>query len=135
MKAIERHRQTWQGKSDEWLFERLDNELKQKVEEIHRLLAENETLRQSFTVGRSQFIELVEELNTELYERFGEVEVGFEYSTTGFVDAICFNGVLLWNSEMETREWIEEKNDYEPFEPFISRVFNEYLDKMYTLKL
>ena len=46
MKAIERHRQTWQGKSDEWLFERLDNELKQKVEEIHRLLAENEALRQ-----------------------------------------------------------------------------------------
>ena len=46
MKAIERHRQSWQGKSDEWLFERLDNELKQKVEEIHRLLAENETLRQ-----------------------------------------------------------------------------------------
>ena len=46
MKAIERHRQSWQGKSDEWLFERLDNELKQKIEEIHRLLAENETLRQ-----------------------------------------------------------------------------------------
>jgi hypothetical protein len=46
MKAIERHRQTWQGKSDEWLFERLDNELKQKVEEIHRLLVENEALRQ-----------------------------------------------------------------------------------------
>ena len=45
MKAIERHRQTWQGKSDEWLFERLDNELKQKVEEIRRLLAENEELK------------------------------------------------------------------------------------------
>ena len=44
MKAIERHRQTWQGKSDEWLFEKLDNELKQKVEEIHRLLAENEAV-------------------------------------------------------------------------------------------
>ena len=45
MKAIERHRQNWQGKSDEWLFERLDNELKQKVAEIHRLLAENEELK------------------------------------------------------------------------------------------
>lgn len=45
MTAIERHRQTWQGKSDEWLFERLDNELKQKVEEIQRLLTENEALR------------------------------------------------------------------------------------------
>jgi len=38
MEAIEKHRQSWKGKSDEWLFERLDNELKQKVEEIHRLL-------------------------------------------------------------------------------------------------
>ena len=52
MKAIERHRKIWQGKSDEWLFERLDSELKQKVEEIHRLLAENEALRH-FTVGNS----------------------------------------------------------------------------------
>ncbi len=55
MKAIERHRQTWQGKSDEWLFERLDNELKQKVEEIHRLLAENEALRQ-FDVSKRLFL-------------------------------------------------------------------------------
>lgn len=46
MKALERHRQTWQGKSDEWIFERLDNELKQKIKEIHRLLTENDGLRQ-----------------------------------------------------------------------------------------
>jgi hypothetical protein len=42
---------------------------------------------------------------------------------------------LLWNSEMEVREWVKEKNDYEPFEPFIKRVYNEYLDKMHTLKI
>ncbi len=81
------------------------------------------------------YTEFVRELNTELYERFGEVEKGFEYSTTGFVDAISFDGVLLWNSEMEVREWIEEKNDYEPFEPFIRRIYNEYIDTMYKLKL
>ena len=56
MKAIERHRQTWQGKSDEWLFERLDNELKQKVEEINRLLAENEALRQFDVIRRSELL-------------------------------------------------------------------------------
>jgi hypothetical protein len=56
MKAIERHRQTWQGKSDEWLFERLDNELKQKIEEIHRLLAENEALRQFDVIRRSELL-------------------------------------------------------------------------------
>jgi len=81
------------------------------------------------------YIDLVRELNIELYERFGEVEKGFEYSTTGFVDAISFDGVLLWDSETDCREWIEEENDYEPFEPFIKRIFNEYLDKTHSLKL
>lgn len=47
MNALERHRQTWPGKTDEWLFERLDNELKQKVEEIHRLLDEKEKLSEN----------------------------------------------------------------------------------------
>jgi len=52
MKAIERHREAWQDKSDEWIFERLDSELKQKVEEIHRLLTENEALRKGAVSGR-----------------------------------------------------------------------------------
>lgn len=73
------------------------------------------------------YIEVVRELNTELYEKFGEVEKVFEYSTTGFEDAISFNGAMLWNSEMEI-------NDHEPFEPFIRRIFNEYIDKMQSLK-
>ena len=81
------------------------------------------------------YTELVRELNAELYEKYGETEKLFEYSTNGFVEAISFDGVLLWNSEMEGREWIEEKNDYEPFEPYIRRIFNEYLDKMHKLKI
>lgn len=43
--SLQRHRETWIGKSDEWLFERLNNELKSKVEEIHRLLEENKSLQ------------------------------------------------------------------------------------------
>ena len=45
MTELEKHRKTWQGKSDEWLFERLALELKDKVETIHNLRAENEQLR------------------------------------------------------------------------------------------
>jgi hypothetical protein len=45
MSKIEQHRKTWQGKSDEWLYERLALELTQKVQEIHKLLAENKQLR------------------------------------------------------------------------------------------
>ena len=37
---LEQARNTWDGKSDEWLYERLANELSDKVEEIHLLLEE-----------------------------------------------------------------------------------------------
>jgi hypothetical protein len=45
MTALERHRENWKGQSDEWLFERLDRELKDKVDTIHRLLSEIESLK------------------------------------------------------------------------------------------
>ncbi len=45
MSKLEQHRKTWQGKSDEWMYERLALELTQKVEAIHKLLAENKELR------------------------------------------------------------------------------------------
>ena len=80
------------------------------------------------------FIETANDLNQEIYEKHGETEDKFYYSTDGYVDVFGFGDIMLWNSEMEVREWIEEKNDYEPFEPFIRRIFNEYLDKMHTLK-
>lgn len=83
------------------------------------------------------YIKIIEELNAELYDRFGEVEFGFEfeYSTNGYIDIISFNSAPLWNSELDDREWIEEKNEYEPFEPYIRKVFNNYIDKMRLLKL
>lgn len=80
------------------------------------------------------YIEICRELNAELYERFKEVEFGFEYQTNGFVDIISFGGFELWNSEMDDREWIDEWNDYESFEPYIQKVFNKFADKMQSLK-
>lgn len=44
MTVLEKHRKTWKGKSDEWLFERLENELKMKIEAIQDLKKENEEL-------------------------------------------------------------------------------------------
>ena len=38
------------------------------------------------------YIKLVSELNAELYERFGETEVNFSYSTNGYVECILFSG-------------------------------------------
>ena len=41
MSALEEARKAWLGRTDEWLYERLNEELKQKIEEIHRLIKEN----------------------------------------------------------------------------------------------
>jgi hypothetical protein len=83
----------------------------------------------------NELIELVKELNVELYERFGEVEKLFEYSTNGFADIISFNGALIWNSEIDDREFIQDKNDYEDLKPHIIKLFNSYIEKMNSLSL
>jgi len=77
---------------------------------------------------------IVSELNQELYDRFGEVESAFMYSTNGYAEVVSFNESVIWCSEMDDREFNEEKNGYEPFEPFIKRQFNEYVDKLSKLK-
>lgn len=88
MTKLEQHRQTWQGKSDEWLFERLANELTQKAEEIHKLLAENEQLRlYNVSQQRELFLDLL---------RFNE-----EY----FEKSHC-----EWLSEEVLDEWLKSKN-------------------------
>ena len=81
------------------------------------------------------YTEIVSELNAELYDRFGEVELSFNYSTNGYFDLIYFGEALIWCSEMDERLWIEEKNDYEPLAPFIRKSFNEWVDRLYSLKL
>ena len=84
MKAIERHRQTQQGKSDEWLFERLDNELKQKVKEIHRLLAEKGYTAKSIDMKTAEVkpknvIETGEYIEPNTFENESEAILFFSY--------------------------------------------------------
>lgn len=55
----------------------------------------------------------------------------------GFIEAdiFGFGDIMLWNSEMDDRQFIEDKNDYEDFKPYITKVFNDYVEKMYGLSL
>lgn len=61
LSALQRHRDTWIGKSDEWLFERLNNELKSKVEEIHNLLRIVECAKADGTDIKDNKIKLLKE--------------------------------------------------------------------------
>jgi hypothetical protein len=58
------------------------------------------------------FIEVANDLNQEIYEKHGDVEDKFYYSTDGYVDIFGFGDIMLWNSEMDDRQFIEDKNDW-----------------------
>ena len=62
MSKLEQARKTWVGKSDEWLYERLANELSDKVQEIHRLIKELDEVK-NLTI--SDVIEQSEQLVCE----------------------------------------------------------------------
>lgn len=84
---------------------------------------------------RLEFIEIANELNQEIYEKHGEVERKFYYSTDGYVDFFWFGNIMLWNSEMDDRQFNDDKNEYEDFKSYITKVFNAYVEKLHRLSL
>lgn len=85
----------------------------------------------------NEFLEAIDDLNQEIYEKFGDnyhYERQFNYTTDGYVDIVNFGEIMIWNSEMDEREWIEEKNDYEPLKPFLKRMLLQEIDKLIEVK-
>lgn len=56
LSALQKHRKTWVGKSDEWLFERLNNELKSKIETIHDLLNQIDTNNSFHAINFTEWV-------------------------------------------------------------------------------
>ena len=79
-------------------------------------------------------IEIIKELNEELWENHGVDINYFVYSTEGNIDIIEFMDVHLWYSENDERTFNEEADNYEPLLPYIKAKFNEYADLIYKLK-
>jgi hypothetical protein len=82
---------------------------------------------------KTNYFDELDELN-EWLELCGEKERQFAWSTNGYVDVIAFEEVVIWNSEMEDREYIAEEDDYGPLVPYIKRCFNEWVEGLNSLK-
>ena len=76
------------------------------------------------------YINIVEELNEILIGDNVYSYDEFIYITNGQLHTIKFCDIVLWNSEMEEREQIEEDNDYEPLKPYLIKVYKEYVDTL-----
>ena len=84
---------------------------------------------------KTNYLEIVEQLNQELYDKHKEDYYYFTFRSSGYVDSIWFNDECLWDSENNEREFIEKDNDYEPLLPFVKKKFNEYIKELSKLKL
>ena len=82
-----------------------------------------------------KFIEVANDLNQEMYEKHGEQENQFFYSTNGYIDLFGFGDIVLWNSEDDERKFIEGKDRYEDFKPFIIKKFNSFIENLHKIKL
>jgi hypothetical protein len=78
-------------------------------------------------------INAVETLNEEIYEVYGDdyhYEREYSYTTNGSVFLVHFGEILIHNSEDDDREWIEEKNEYEPAVPYLKRMLKRECNKI-----
>jgi len=83
------------------------------------------------------YLETINELNQELYERFGDdyhYERQFNYTTDGYVDIVNFGEIMIYNREDSERIWREESKDYEPLKPFLKRMLAQEIDKLVEVK-
>lgn len=86
-------------------------------------------------INLTEIVEIVQELEHEVWEKTEGVEYfNFEVITNGTTLVISFIGIILWSSEEDDREYYEERDSYEPMEPFLRRRLNEELNKLRVLQ-
>ena len=80
---------------------------------------------------QQDMIKLVWDLNTAIEQLMGVFPgYSFEFRTTGNVDAIFLNDILLYDSENDERKFDEESGDYEDMREFLKRKIAEELIQM-----
>lgn len=75
---------------------------------------------------------IYETINPDWYDRHSQDDYNYpelNIQSNGCAAIITFMAVTIWSSEDDEREFIEEKNDYEPFEPFLEKEIKKLLEK------
>lgn len=81
--------------------------------------------------------EVVDELNSLIWGKDAEHEENFplcfEYRYSTYYEAIYYNDLLLWHSEIEEREFDEELNDYTDLLVYCKKEFCKIGNQMLIL--
>lgn len=75
----------------------------------------------------SEALEVVETLNGIIFDRYGDQERSlFTYITDGYVEAIEFDGCVIWCSEADGREYNEDGTSETPLFNTVSNLYHKW---------
>ena len=80
------------------------------------------------------YIEIINNLNEWVNDKQKTLSYEFSYTTNGWYHCIEWDRLIIWDSETDGREWIEDKDEYEDLEEYIKKEFNNYIDTLTSLK-
>lgn len=85
---------------------------------------------------RERYIDIVEGLNLELFDRCEDelVADAVTLNSNGYAVVIEFLGLTIWSEENDEREYDYETDTYEPLIPFLLKKIDEYIDTISKLK-
>lgn len=74
----------------------------------------------------SELLKAIESINFDILEydencKKGYYEYLLQFESNGCSDVVKFLGNIIYNDDDNDREWNEETNSYEPFQPYILR--------------
>jgi hypothetical protein len=80
--------------------------------------------------------EIVDELNIGIYEQIEDGEITINLISNGNHLVIEFLNCHIWNSEDDSREYIDEENDIkEDFHNFLKKEINKKIEMLSNIKL
>lgn len=70
-----------------------------------------------------EVLDVVRELNDEIDNKLENAEATFHFSmeSDGYCSLVTFMGLNVWSSEDDERDFIDEKDEYEPLKDYIKR--------------
>ena len=95
-------------------------------------------------MNRQELIELldaVDEINEKIWEQVGNEGtciLSVKYASE-WMTYIEWNGEIIWHSDNEEREWIEDgpsiEGSWEPWDKFLKRQINKVIEEVNKVKL
>jgi len=83
----------------------------------------------------SELYKAIESINFDILEHDEDCKKGYyqyllRFESNGCNDVVKFLGNIIYNDDDNDREWDEETNSYEPFQPYLLRKMCKEISKI-----